>query len=114
MVREKTLDLLIDSRVIVLVEDYFIVNMSIADLLVGSVCIPFYIPYRSVDRFVTTDRLAKLFTLFYSLTDRWPFGETFCRIWVRLSICVRHVETTFFLCSHRQRSPSTMFQRCRV
>ncbi|CAF1399604.1 unnamed protein product [Adineta steineri] len=46
------------------VNDYFILNMAIADFLVGFFCIPFYIPF--------------------SLTRFWPFGELFCKIWVTI------------------------------
>ncbi|CAF0789479.1 unnamed protein product [Adineta ricciae] len=44
------------------INDYFILNMAIADFLVGFFCIPFYIPF--------------------SLTQIWPFGRLFCKIWV--------------------------------
>jgi len=43
-------------------KDYFILNMAIADFLVGFFCIPFYIPF--------------------SMTQSWPFGRLFCKIWV--------------------------------
>ncbi|CAF3938284.1 unnamed protein product [Rotaria magnacalcarata] len=44
------------------VNDFFIMNMAIADFLVGFFCIPFYIPY--------------------SIKQSWPFGRLFCKIWV--------------------------------
>ncbi len=34
------------SIVFFLFKDYFILNMAIADFLVGFICIPFYIPFR--------------------------------------------------------------------
>ncbi|CAF1329671.1 unnamed protein product [Rotaria sordida] len=46
------------------INDYFILNMAIADFLVGSFCIPFYIPF--------------------SMTQLWPFGSLFCKIWVTI------------------------------
>ncbi|CAF1292036.1 unnamed protein product [Rotaria sordida] len=46
------------------INDYFILNMAIADFLVGSFCIPFYIPF--------------------SITQLWPFGSLFCKIWVTI------------------------------
>ncbi|UJR11691.1 hypothetical protein I4U23_015872 [Adineta vaga] len=46
------------------INDYFILNMAIADFLVGFFCIPFYIPF--------------------SLTQSWPFGRLFCKIWVTI------------------------------
>ncbi|CAF1355212.1 unnamed protein product [Rotaria sp. Silwood1] len=46
------------------INDYFILNMAIADFLVGCFCIPFYIPF--------------------SITRSWPFGRLFCKIWVTI------------------------------
>ncbi|CAF3159840.1 unnamed protein product [Rotaria socialis] len=46
------------------INDYFILNMAIADFLVGFFCIPFYIPF--------------------SITQSWPFGHLFCKIWVTI------------------------------
>ncbi|CAF1218048.1 unnamed protein product [Adineta steineri] len=46
------------------INDYFILNMAIADFLVGFICIPFYIPF--------------------SLNEIWPFGRFFCKIWVTI------------------------------
>ncbi|CAF3832823.1 unnamed protein product [Rotaria sordida] len=46
------------------INDYFILNMAIADFLVGFFCIPFYIPF--------------------SITQSWPFGRLFCKIWVTI------------------------------
>ncbi|CAF5060006.1 unnamed protein product [Rotaria sp. Silwood1] len=46
------------------INDYFILNMAIADFLVGSFCIPFYI--------------------LFSMTQLWPYGSLFCKIWVTI------------------------------
>ncbi|CAF3987883.1 unnamed protein product [Rotaria sordida] len=46
------------------INDFFILNMAIADFLVGFFCIPFYIPF--------------------SITQSWPFGRLFCKIWVTI------------------------------
>ncbi|CAF3550330.1 unnamed protein product [Rotaria sp. Silwood1] len=46
------------------INDYFILNMAIADFLVGFFCIPFYIPF--------------------SIKQSWPFGRLFCKIWVTI------------------------------
>ena len=54
--------------------------MAIADFLVGSFCIPFYIPYRSEVPF-SLSRLPSP-RLRSSLNQSWPFGRFFCRIWV--------------------------------
>lgn len=42
--------------------DYLILNLAVADLIIGSVSIPFYTPY--------------------VLTKKWPFGHSFCLIWL--------------------------------
>ncbi|KAK3091311.1 hypothetical protein FSP39_018840 [Pinctada imbricata] len=42
--------------------DYLILNLAVSDVIIGSVSIPFYAPQL--------------------LTGRWPFGHTFCLIWL--------------------------------
>ena len=42
--------------------DYLILNLAVADLIIGAVSIPFYAPYL--------------------LTGSWPFGHTYCIIWL--------------------------------
>ncbi|XP_004584162.2 histamine H3 receptor-like [Ochotona princeps] len=42
--------------------NFFFLNLAVADLLVGGVCIPLYIPY--------------------VLTGKWKLGKTLCKVWL--------------------------------
>ncbi|XP_071090793.1 histamine H3 receptor-like [Haliotis cracherodii] len=83
--------------------DYFILNLAVADLLIGCVCIPPYIPYL--------------------LTGVWEPGRAFCKIWLvldyiapagsALNMCVisidRYLQVAFPLRYRAKQSRNLLF-----